>query len=290
MPPGHRKPLNGLAPHRLFLLTAITMVAFAGNSILCRFALSDTEIDPASFTLIRLVSGALMLGLLAQLNRGNKSGRGNWISAAALFGYAALFSFAYSSLSAASGALLLFVAVQVTMIAYGIRSGERLRTLQSVGLVIALAGLVGLLMPGLTAPPLEGAVMMVAAGIAWGLYSLRGRTEGDPLRVSAGNFLLAVPLAVGLSLLMLNQVNLDSAGVWLAIVSGALASGLAYPIWYTVLPSLKATNAATIQLSVPLITALGGVLLLDEHISLRLLIAGVAILGGIAIVVRAGKA
>lgn len=271
---------------RILLLTAITMIAFAGNSLLCRIALRETGIDAASFTSIRLISGALVLGLLVKLYRSSKQGKGNWLSAAALFAYAALFSFAYLSLSAASGALLLFGAVQATMIGYGLWSGERLTRLQTAGLVMALAGLVGLLMPGLTAPPLTGAVLMIGAGIAWGIYSLRGRGKGDPLRVTAGNFLLAVPFGLVLSGLMIGDASVDYQGISLAIASGALASGLGYAIWYTVLPWLEATNAATVQLSVPVIAAFGGVFLLDEMITLRLLLASVAILGGIAIVMR----
>jgi drug/metabolite transporter (DMT)-like permease len=256
------------------------------NSLLCRIALRETGIDAASFTSVRLISGALVLGLLVKLYRSSKQGKGNWLSAAALFAYAALFSFAYLSLSAASGALLLFGAVQATMIGYGLWSGERLTRLQTAGLVMALAGLVGLLMPGLTAPPLTGAVLMIGAGIAWGIYSLRGRGKGDPLRVTAGNFLLAVPFGLVLSGLMIGDASVDYQGISLAIASGALASGLGYAIWYTVLPWLEATNAATVQLSVPVIAAFGGVFLLDEMITLRLLLASVAILGGIAIVMR----
>jgi drug/metabolite transporter (DMT)-like permease len=271
---------------RILFLTAITMIAFAGNSLLCRIALRETGIDAASFTSVRLISGALVLGLLVKLYRSSKQGKGNWLSAAALFAYAALFSFAYLSLSAASGALLLFGAVQATMIGYGLWSGERLTRLQTAGLVMALAGLVGLLMPGLTAPPLTGAVLMIGAGIAWGIYSLRGRGKGDPLRVTAGNFLLAVPFGLVLSGLMIGDASVDYQGISLAIASGALASGLGYAIWYTVLPWLEATNAATVQLSVPVIAAFGGVFLLDEMITIRLLLASVAILGGIAIVVR----
>lgn len=271
---------------RILFLTAITMIAFASNSLLCRIALRETDIDAASFTSIRLISGALALGLLVKLYRKSEKGHGNWLSAAALFAYAALFSFAYLSLSAATGALLLFGAVQATMIGYGLWSGERLTQLQFTGLVLALAGLVGLLLPGLTAPPLMGAVLMIGAGIAWGIYSLRGRGKGDPLRVTAGNFLLAVPFGVALSGLMIGNASLDYWGISLAIASGALASGLGYAVWYTVLPWLEATNAATVQLSVPVIAAFGGVVLLNEMITMRLLLASVAILGGIAIVVR----
>lgn len=270
---------------RIIALTSLAMVAFAGNSLLCRIALKDTSIDPASFTAIRLISGAVVLWLIVQMRRGTFSGGGNWSSAFALFAYAAGFSFAYVSLSAATGALLLFGAVQTTMIGYGIYVGERLRTLQIIGLCLALAGVVILLLPGLTAPPLAGSALMLGAGIAWGIYSLRGKAAGDPIRVTAGNFLRAVPIAVVLSLIMLSGSSLDTAGFWYAVSSGALASGIGYVIWYTVLPALKATSAATVQLSVPVIAAAGGVVILGESISLRLVLASIAILGGIALVI-----
>jgi drug/metabolite transporter (DMT)-like permease len=203
-----------------------------------------------------------------------------------LFVYAGGFSFAYVSLPASAGALLLFGAVQATMIAYGVWKGERLHGLQLAGLVFAFGGLVGLLLPGLTAPPLPGSILMLGAGIAWGIYSLRGKGLGDPTKVTAGNFLRAVPLAAALSLVTSNGATLDNAGVGYALASGALASGLGYTIWYSVLPVLKATNAATIQLNVPVIAALGGIVFLGEAVTLRLVLASIAILGGIALVIR----
>jgi drug/metabolite transporter (DMT)-like permease len=269
---------------RTFVLTSMAMVAFAGNSLLCRSALKATAIDAGSFTTIRLVSGALTLWLVAR-TRGDAPGAGNWPSAFALFAYAAGFSFAYLSLTAATGALLLFGAVQATMIGYGIWKGERLRRLQLVGLALAIGGLVVLLMPGLSAPPLLGSALMLGAGVAWGIYSLRGRGAGDPTRVTAGNFLRAAPIAAALSIVMLSEVSLDNAGVWYAVASGALASGIGYAIWYTALPALKATSAATVQLSVPVIAAVGGIVLLGEPLTLRLVLASVAILGGIALVI-----
>jgi drug/metabolite transporter (DMT)-like permease len=270
---------------RVFSLTTMAMIAFAGNSLLCRQALKYTAIDPASFTAIRLISGALMLWLVIRIKQGAPGGAGNWSSALALFAYAAGFSFAYVSLPAASGALILFGAVQATMIGWGVWQGERLKTIQSFGLILAIGGLVGLLLPGLSAPPLAGSLLMMAAGIAWGVYSLRGTAGGDPTRVTAGNFMRAVPVAAVLSLLMLNGASLDAAGAWLAVASGALASGLGYAIWYTALPALRNTSAATVQLSVPVIAAVGGILFLDEKVTLRLLLASVAILGGIALVI-----
>jgi drug/metabolite transporter (DMT)-like permease len=279
----HKKPSMFYA--RIIPLTSLAMIAFAGNSLLCRAALKHTSIDAASFTTIRLISGAVMLSLVVRMRRGTRIDGGNWLSAFALFAYAAGFSFAYVSLPAATGALLLFGAVQATMISHGIWTGERLRRLQLIGLMLAFGGLVGLLLPGLSAPPLYGSVLMLGAGVAWGVYSLRGKGAGDPTRVTAGNFLRAVPIAAALSLLMLNGASLDNAGFWYAAASGALASGIGYAIWYTVLPALKATHAATVQLSVPVIAAVGGIVFLGEPITLRLVLASVAILGGIVLVI-----
>jgi len=262
------------------------MLAFAGNSLLCRAALRDTGIDAASFTTLRLVSGALVLWLLTLRGRGGRPRGGSWASAAALFVYAAAFSFAYISLPASTGALLLFGAVQATMIGYGLWKGERFRLLQWFGFLVALGGLVVLVLPGLAAPPLWGAGLMLGAGVAWGVYSLRGRGTGDPIRVTAGNFLRAAPAAVVLSLVTMNRTSLDPAGVGYALASGAVTSGLGYAIWYTALPALRATTAATVQLSVPVIAALGGVILLGEPVTLRLVVASVAILGGIGLVIR----
>jgi len=261
------------------------MIAFAGNSVLCRIALKNTGIDAASFTSIRLVSGAVVLAAITGFFRTDRTGRGNWASAFALFAYAAGFSFAYMGLTAATGALLLFGAVQATMIGHGIWAGERLHSRQLVGLLLAFGGLVGLLLPGLSAPPLVDSVLMLVAGIAWGVYSLRGKGAGDPTLVTAGNFLRATFFAIALSMLLYASANLDTVGVWFAIASGAVASGLGYVVWYSVLPALKATNAATVQLSVPVIAALGGIIILGETVTPRFILASVAILGGIALVI-----
>ena len=270
---------------RLTVLTVLAMIAFAGNSLLCRAALKHSAIDAASFTTIRLVAGAVMLALLVRVTRGASARAGNWGSALALFAYAAGFSFAYLSLPAATGALLLFGAVQATMIGRGLWSGERLQIAQWLGLVLALAGLAGLLLPGVSAPPLVGSLLMLGAGVAWGIYSLRGRGAGDPLQVTAGNFLRALPMTAALSLLMLDRASLDRAGVLYAVCSGAVASGIGYAIWYSALPALKATSAATVQLSVPVIAALGGIVLLGEALTTRFVLASAAILGGIALVI-----
>lgn len=270
---------------RIVVLTSLAMIAFASNSLLCRVALEHTSIDAASFTTIRLISGAAVLWLIVRMGRSTHTGGGNWLSALALFVYAAGFSFAYVNLPASTGALLLFGAVQATMIGYGIWKGERLRRLQLVGLVFALGGLIGLLSPGLSAPPLFGSLLMLSAGIAWGIYSLRGKGVGDPIKVTAGNFLRAVSMAVALSILMFDRASLDSTGFWYAVLSGALASGIGYAIWYTALPALKATTAATVQLGVPVLAALGGIAFLGESVTLRLVLASVTILGGVALVI-----
>ncbi|MDF1552283.1 MAG: EamA family transporter [Deferrisomatales bacterium] len=226
-----------------------------------------------------------MLWLVVRARGGTLAGSGNWGSALALFAYAAGFSFAYMGLPASTGALLLFGAVQATMIGYGAWAGERLRRGQLLGVLLAFGGLVGLLLPGLSAPPLVGSVLMLGAGAAWGVYSLRGEGAGDPTRVTGGNFVRAVPLSVALSVVTVKGVSLDPAGVGYAVASGALASGMGYAVWYTALPSLKATSAATVQLSVPVIAALGGIVFLGESLTLRLVLASVAILGGIALVI-----
>ena len=261
------------------------MIAFAGNSLLCRMALKHTAIDPATFTSIRVLSGAIALWLIVSMRSGNRVQNGSWSSASALFAYAAAFSFAYVDLSAGTGALLLFGAVQATMILFALWKGERLNAWQGIGLVVAFGGLIVLLLPGLSAPPLHSAILMVGAGIAWGVYSLHGKGAGDPLAATAGNFLRAVPFAMILSLLLLTTARVDTEGVAYAIASGALTSGVGYAIWYAALRSLTATGAATVQLSVPVIAAIGGILLLVEPITLRLLGASIAILGGIALVV-----
>ena len=290
---------------RLLILVSTAMLAFAGNSLLCRMALKHTAIDAASFTAIRLLSGACMLWLVVWLTRGKAPSHparrplpGSWLSACALFVYAAAFSFAYVSMSAATGALLLFGSVQATMIGYGVWRGERLGALQWAGIALALAGLVTLLLPGLAAPSPLASLSMISAGAAWGVYSLRGKAAPNPglhnpTEVTAGNFLRTVPMALALtlvmSLLLANNLTLDPAGMGYAVVSGALASGLGYAIWYQALPALKATHAATVQLSVPVIAALGGVLLIGEALTGPLVLASVAILGGIALVIMQKK-
>lgn len=275
-----------MKPARVFFLTSLAMIAFASNSLLCRLALKQTTIDAATFTLDRILSGAIALWLVMRIgHRTNWPKAGNWLSALALYIYAAAFSFAYLSLPAGTGALLLFGAVQATMIFWGVRNGERLHPLQMIGLVAALGGLVVLMLPGISAPPLIGSLLMLSAGVAWGIYSLRGKGETNPASATAGNFLRAVPFAVLVSIVMMRQHHFDSLGATYAIISGAITSGLGYVIWYSALPGLKATSAATVQLSVPVLAAAGGILLLGEPLTLRFLFASAAVLGGIALVV-----
>lgn len=274
-----------MKPTRLFILTLAAMIAFASNSLLCRAALKQTSIDAATFTFVRIFSGAVALGLIMTLRNASLKNAGTWPSALALYIYAAAFSFAYNALSAGTGALLLFGAVQATMILWGFRKGESLHARQLIGLAVAFAGLVVLVFPGLSAPPFRGSALMLCAGMAWGIYSLRGKGEKNPARATAGNFLRAVPFAAVVSFAMVSRMHLDSLGIGYAILSGAITSGLGYVIWYAALPALKATSAATVQLSVPILTAIGGILLLGEPLTVRFLLAAVAVLGGIALVV-----
>jgi drug/metabolite transporter (DMT)-like permease len=270
---------------RVFILTLLAMIAFASNSLLCRAALRDTTIDPASFTFVRIFSGAVALWLILNLRRSTSSNAGNWISAFALFAYAAAFSFAYVDLSAGTGALLLFGAVQATMILWGFRKGERLDLIQIAGLVAAVVGLVVLVFPGLSAPPFVGSALMLCAGVAWGVYSLRGKASVNAIAATTGNFLRAVPFALLVSIIGIRSIRLDSLGLTYAVISGAITSGVGYVIWYAALPNLKAATAASVQLSVPVIAATGGILLLSEPITLRYVIASIAVLGGIFLVI-----
>lgn len=268
------------------LLTALALVAFAGNSILCRMALGARLIDPAGFTAVRLGAGALTLWLVVALRSGGLPRlAGQWGSAAALFVYAAAFSLAYISLGAGTGALILFGAVQLTMILAGLRAGERPRPAEWLGLALAASGLVVLVRPGLTAPSPAGSALMATAGVAWGLYSLRGRGSTEPLRNTAGNFLRTIPLALLMLLVAGRGAAWEPRGVLLAAASGALASGLGYAIWYTALPALTATRAALVQLLVPILAAAGGVAVLGEAVPLRLPVAAALVLGGVALAV-----
>lgn len=267
------------------LLTTIAMLAFAANSLLCRLALGAGLVDAASFTGIRVISGAVMLGLII-LPRYRLRGRPkvDWRAVTMLFAYMIFFSIAYLSLAAGTGALILFGAVQLTMFIVALKSGESFSMLSWIGLALAIAGLVYLVSPGVTSPNPTGALLMTIAGIAWGFYSLRGRTAADPMESTAYNFIYSVPLAVAASLIFINDFHFTLTGAALAVASGAVASGLGYFVWYAALRGLTAIRAATVQLSVPVVAAFGGVLLLDEHVTLRLIVASLATLGGVAIV------
>lgn len=276
---------------RTTALTAVTMLAFAGNSLLCREALGRGAIDAVSFTTLRVLSGAALLSLLTRWlepppTEAPPPAAGSWASGAALYGYAIAFSLAYVSLEAGTGALVLFAFVQVTMIAAGLRGGERPGTMQWLGLASALGGLAYLLAPGASAPPPLGAGLMALAGVAWGAYSLRGRGAVRPVAATAGNFARAAPLAVVGTVvgLAVTDARVSGYGAGLAVASGALASGLGYALWYRALRGHTATTAAVVQLSVPVLAAAGGVLLLGERPTLRLALAAALVLGGVAAV------
>lgn len=278
---------------RTVLLTVVAMVAFAANSLLCRLALGQGLIDAATFTSVRVISGAATLCLIV-LFRGRPRGRStaNWRSALMLFTYMAFFSFAYRSLGAGTGTLVLFGAVQLTMFVVALREGEHFSLLSWAGLAAAILGLVYLVSPGLTAPDQKGAGLMAVAGTAWGFYSLLGRGATDPLEATARNFVYSVPLVLIVSVVFFNTFRSSLNGLALAVASGAIASGCGYVIWYAALAKLTRTRAAIVQLTVPVIAAFGGVIMLSEPVTLRLLISSAATLGGVAIVVvqRAAKA
>jgi drug/metabolite transporter (DMT)-like permease len=269
---------------RAIAYTAAALVAFAGNSILTRLALGRGTIDAASFATVRLAAGAAMLLLVTASTQGERIRmQGSWTSAVWLFAYAVPFSFAYVSLSAGTGALILFGSVQLTMMLAALWSGERPHAQQWLGLTLALAGLVYLVLPGLAAPSLVGSAAMALAGISWGFYSLRGRGARNPLDQTTGNFVRAVPLVIAVSVLAGSQLHLEWNGVLLAVASGALTSGLGYVLWYAALRSLTATRAAVIQLPVPILAGAGGVLFLGEAISTRLVLSTMIVLGGISL-------
>jgi len=272
-------------------LTTLSLLAFAANSVLCRMALGADTIDAISFTSIRLFSGAvtLLFIVLASAKKERLRTAGSWLSAAMLFFYALPFSLAYVSLDAGAGALILFAAVQITMVGAALFSGDRPHLLEWIGLLLALLGLVYLLLPGLAAPPLGAAAMMVLAGVCWGFYSLRGRKAGSALADTASNFLRCVPATLAVSIWFADGISLSSKGVIIAIISGAIASGLGYVIWYAALRELTATRAATVQLSVPVIAALGGVLFLAEGLTMRLILSSALILGGIGLAIFSSR-
>lgn len=291
---------------KVFFYTAFALVAFAFNSILCRLALRGDEADAAGFTAVRVVSGAVALvviGLLVPRLRSQKSQvtsanqrlgtwdfrlgtlAGSWPSAFFLFAYAVCFSFAYLGLTAGTGALILFGSVQMSMVAAAILRGERPTLLESAGLLIAVGGLVYLVLPGLASPPLTSSLLMAAAGMSWAAYTLRGKSSTDPLADTTGNFVRAVPMAAVVALIYLPNLHLTPRGWLLAILSGAVTSGVGYTIWYSVVKDHTTTRAAVLQLSVPVIAAVIGIIWLNETATMSLLIAAIMILGGIGMTI-----
>lgn len=287
--------LDDPSPHPKTLqtagLTAITLCAFAANSLLARMALGARLADPAGFTAVRLVSGAATLWLIVT-GRGSSVQRGragSWLSGFWLFLYAIGFSFAYLSLSTGTGALILFAAVQVTMILCGVAQGERPGMSLWIGLTVAMGGLVVLVAPGLTAPSPVGSLLMATAGASWGFYSVRGRGVDDPVAATAGNFVRSVPMVAAAVLITLPTIAMSPKGVLLAVLSGSLASGLGYVLWYTAMGGLSTTQASIVQLSVPVLAAVAGVVLLSEEVTVRLVVSGAAILGGVAVAVATNR-
>ncbi|MCH9670829.1 MAG: DMT family transporter [Gammaproteobacteria bacterium] len=281
-----------MATHRLvdtaattIIMTVLAMLAFAANSVLTRLALGSQLIDAATFASVRVVSGAIVLVLIVA-PRWRRAGwiKADWRAVLMLFAYVACFSFAYLSLSAGTGALILFGCVQLTMFTAALRAGEAFSRLSWVGLAVALLGLVGLVFPGLTAPEPLGAALMAVAGVGWGIYSLLGRGSTDALSATANNFLLCVPLVLLVSVLFAGEAHVTGEGLALAVLSGVVASGLGYVIWFAALPRLATTTAATVQLSVPAIAALAGVVFINEGLTVRLVLASIATLGGVWIV------
>ena len=271
--------------------TGLALIAFASNSVICRLALITGSIDPAGFSIIRLLSGALVLTLITSIVKDEKlvSDSGNWLSACTLFLYVITFSFAYVTLSACTGALILFGSVQGTMILTGLVQDERPKILEIAGLSVALVGLIYLMLPGWEIPSLRGAILMTTAGVSWGIYSLQGKNEGNPITVTRGNFTRAIPFALVAIIVYLTGLNASFSGVFYAFISGALTSGVGYVVWYAALRGLTVTQAATIQLLVPIIATIGGVIFLSEIISLRLVLSSVLILGGVGFSLFAGS-
>ena len=276
---------------RLCLLTLFSLIAFSGNSLLCRIALRQTTIDPVTFTTIRLISGALILWMVLLASRQKKDIEGSWGGGVALFTYAITFAFAYAKIPAGTGALLLFASIQISMITYGLLIGERLSFWQTIGFCFAILGLTVLMLPSVSAPPLLNAMLMIASGIAWGAYSVLGRRAKNPVSATAGNFLRASPIALVFFLLAYgtSYINLDPKGVAYAVASGTITSGLGYIFWYAALKELKVTYAATVQLSVPVLTAFAGALVLGEAVTKTLVSASFLIVFGVALVVLAKR-
>lgn len=287
-----RLSLTATHQSKAILLTILAMSAFAANSLLCRVALGPALIDPAAFSMVRIITGAFsLLCILLLRGRTDAKPTADWRSAAALFFYITLFSFAYRTISAGIGALILFGATQVTMFGVALRVGERYSVLSWCGFVLAVSGLVYLASPGATSPNLIGVALMCVAGVSWGSYSILGRNGADPLGNTARNFIYCIPAALLVGILFRDGLHYTAQGLAYATISGAVSSGIGYVIWYAALRDLNITQAATVQLSVPVLAAFGGMIFLAEPMTERLLIASAATLSGVMILVtqRAGK-
>jgi len=269
------------------IFTGLALIAFAANSVLCRLALGEEAIDASSFTVIRLLSGATVLLIIISIKR-NQAGnptKGSWPASLMLFLYAITFSFAYITLDTGTGALILFGSVQITMILLSLVSGARLHITEWVGIAAAFTGFVYLVLPGVTAPSTIGFILMTIAGIAWGIYTLMGRGSKYPLMDTAYNFLRTMPLVILLGVFTIDVAHYSFEGIMFAVISGGIASGIGYTIWYIALGGLSATQAAVVQLLVPVIAAFGGVIFVSEDVDIRLIISAVMILGGVLTVV-----
>jgi drug/metabolite transporter (DMT)-like permease len=269
------------------LLTSLALIAFAANSVLCRLALGNGAIDASSFTGIRLLSGAIVLLIILSVKGNNKGvpSKGSWTSSCMLFAYAISFSYAYLSLDTGTGALILFGSVQITMISLSLISGTRLHFSEWSGVVIAFTGFVYLILPNITTPSINGFILMTISGIAWGIYTLIGRKSKNPLMDTTYNFLRTIPFVVLLAVFTMQNINYTSEGIILAFLSGSITSGVGYTIWYIALRRLSSTQAAVMQLSVPVIAAVGGVIFVSETITPRLVISVIIVLGGILMVI-----
>ena len=271
---------------RTISFTVLALIAFAANSVLCRLALGDRTIDASSFTVIRLLSGAIVLFLIIKIkNKSEVSTKGSWSASLMLFLYAITFSFAYITLDTGTGALILFGSVQITMIFLSILSGNRLHVTEWLGVMVSFLGFVYLVLPGITTPSMFGFMLMTVAGIAWGIYTLKGKGSTNPVIDTAYNFLRTIPFVIILAVLAFNKMSYSSTGILLAVLSGAIASGIGYAIWYSALRGLSTVQAAVVQLLVPVIAAFGGVIFVSEAITLRLTVSAMLILGGILLVV-----
>ena len=276
---------------KTILFTGLALIAFAANSVLCRLALGESAIDASTFTIVRLLAGAIVLTVIMSISKiksnsnTNSSTKGSWPASIALFIYALTFSFAYVTLDTATGALILFGSVQITMILMSIFSGNRLHISEWFGMAIAFTGFVYLILPGVTTPSVIGFLLMTVSGIAWGIYTLKGRGSKNPIMDTAFNFLRTMPFVIILAIVTFKYAHYSSEGILLAVLSGSIASGIGYMIWYSALSGLSVTQAAVLQLLVPVIAAVGGIIFVSESISFRLTVSSAMILGGILMVV-----